>query len=59
MHFIPKAGGSVDLLDSAGRAMSILDTLFVIAKLSPLLSTDSSDSVRTCSDKLMTNFSDP
>jgi hypothetical protein len=34
-------------------------TLFATAKLSPLLSTDSSASVRTSSDKLRTNFLDP
>jgi hypothetical protein len=56
---ITKAGGSLDLGDSAAHAMSRLDTLFVVVKLSPLLSTDSSDSVRICSEKLMTNFSGP
>jgi hypothetical protein len=55
----PKAGGSLDLADSAAHAMSKLDTLLVTVKVSPLLSTDSSDSVRTCSNKLRTNFSDP
>jgi hypothetical protein len=39
--------------------MPKLDTLFVIAKLGPPLSTDSSDSARTCPDKLRTNFSEP
>jgi hypothetical protein len=56
---IPKAGGSLDLVDSAVHAMSRLDTLFLVAKVSPFFSTDSSDSVRAYSDKLMANFSDP
>jgi hypothetical protein len=56
---IPKPGVSFDLADSAAYATSRLDTLFVIAKLSTFLSTDSPDSVRTCSDKLTTDFSDP
>jgi hypothetical protein len=50
---VPKAGGSLNFADSAAHAMSRLDTLSAIAKLSPFLSTDSSDSVRTCSDKLI------
>jgi hypothetical protein len=55
---IPKAGGSLDLADSAAHATSKLDTQNA-AKLSPLLSTHSSDLVRTCSDKLRTDFSHP
>jgi hypothetical protein len=47
-------GGNLDLADSTAHAMSRFATLFVIAKLGPLLSTDSSHSVRTCSGKLMT-----
>jgi hypothetical protein len=49
-------GGSLDLADSAAHAMSKLDTAFVTAKVSPLLSMDSSDSVRTCSNKLRINL---
>jgi hypothetical protein len=56
---MPEAGGSLDLADSAAYNMSRLDSLFVTAKLSPHLRKDSSDSVRTCSHKLRTNFSDP
>jgi hypothetical protein len=56
---IPKAGGSLNLADSATYTMSKLGTLFVTVKLRPYLSMGSSDSVRTCSDKFRTNFSDP
>ena len=59
LNSMPKAGGSLDLADSAAHAISRLDILLVIAKLSPFLRTDSSDSVRTWSDKFMTNFSEP
>jgi hypothetical protein len=52
-----RAGGSLDLADSAAHAMSRLDILLVNAKFSPFLRIDSSDSVRTWSDKFMTNFS--
>jgi hypothetical protein len=56
---IPKPRGSLDLANSAAHPVSRSDTLFVTAKLSPFLRTDSPDCVRTCSDKLRTNFLDP
>jgi hypothetical protein len=56
-NFIPKAGGNLGLADSASRHVQIGHS--VIAKLTPFLSTDSSHVVRTCSDKLMINFSNP
>jgi hypothetical protein len=54
---IPKFGGNVDPEHSDEHAMYKLDTLFVTAKLRPLLIIDPSDSVRTCSDNFRTNFS--
>jgi hypothetical protein len=52
---IPKAGGSLDLADSVTHAISRLATLFVIAKLSPLLSLDSSGSMFLGKDRMMNN----
>jgi hypothetical protein len=56
LNFMPRVCGSLETTDSTAHAISRLECGFIPEKFKPFIRTASSESVRTCLERLRLNF---